>query len=92
MESDRVNIAIRSKDGEDGSEGIVRGISFYNHLSIRYPVSENRSMGKFFLMFFKSSATFLVKVPRRAFPGEPHERNNDIGASEDKRMIKVTEA
>ena len=50
MERNRVNIAIRSKDGEDGSEGIVRGISFYDHLRIRYPVSKNRSMSKFFLI------------------------------------------
>ena len=92
MESNRVNITIRSKDGEDGSEGIVRGISFYDHLHIRYPVSKNRSMGKFFLKFFKSSMTFLVKVPRRAFLGEPRERNDDIGVSEDETMIKVTEA
>ena len=55
-------------------------------------MSKNRSMGKFFLMFFKSSVTFLVKVPRRAFLGEPCERNDDIRVSEDKTTIKVTEA
>ena len=92
MESNRVNIAIRSKDGEDGSKGIVRGIGFYDHLRIRYPVSKNRSMGKFFLKFFKSNATFLVKVPRRAFLGELHERNDNIGVSKDETMIKVTES
>ena len=92
MESDRVYIAIRSKDGEDGSKGVVQGIGFYDHLRIRYPVSKNRSMGKFFLKFFKSRTTFLVKVPRRAFPGEPCERNDDIGVSKDETMIKVTEA
>ena len=55
-------------------------------------MSKNRSMGKFFLKFFKSSATFLVKVPRRAFLGKPHERDDDIGISEDETMVKVAEA
>ena len=92
MESDRVNITIRSKDGEDGSEGVVRGISFYDHLRIRYPVSKNRSMGKFFLKLIKSCATILVKVPRRAFSGKLREWDDDIGVSKNETTIEVTKA
>ena len=55
-------------------------------------MSKNRSMGKFFLKLFESCVTVLVKVPRRAFPGKPRERDDDIGISEDETMVKVAEA
>ena len=44
-----MNFIIFVNNREDCSESIVQGISFYNELSIRNPMSEDRGGGKCFL-------------------------------------------
>jgi len=52
-----VNFIIFINNGEDCSESIVRGISFYNELSIKNPMNEDRSRGKCFLERVESILT-----------------------------------
>jgi len=52
VECNGVWFSIRSIGGESGddcSEGIIQGICLNNYFSTWYPMSKNRSMGKFFL-------------------------------------------
>ena len=42
MESHRVDFTRISLDGEDGTQSIIRGISFYNDRFIRDPVGQDR--------------------------------------------------
>jgi hypothetical protein len=49
-------------------------------------------MGEFFLELLKGCATFLVKVPGSAFPGEPGQRDDDVGVSEDESSVEVAKA
>ena len=57
-------------NGEDCSESIVRGISFHNELSIRNPMSKDRSGGKCFLEKVESILTGRVELPRNILPNE----------------------
>ena len=57
VKSNWVNFIIFINNGEDCSESIVQGISFYNELSIRNPISEDRGRGKCFLERVESILT-----------------------------------
>ena len=52
------------------SESIVQSISFHNKLSIRNPISKNRSGSKCFLERVESIMTGGVKLPRNVLLGE----------------------
>ena len=49
---------------------ITQGISFYNELSIRNPLSEDRCGGECFLERVESILTGGVELPRNVLPGE----------------------
>ena len=65
-----VNFIIFINNGEDCSESIVRGIGFHNELSIRNPMSKDRSGGKCFLERVESISTGGVKLPRNVLLGK----------------------
>jgi len=67
-----MNFIIFINNGEDCSESIVQGISFYNELSIGNPISEDRCRSKCFLEIVESILTGGVKLPRNVLPGEAY--------------------
>jgi len=73
-----VNFIIFVNNGEDCSESIVRGIGFYNELSIRNPMSEDRCGGKCFLERVESILTGGVKLSRNVLPGEVCQWNDNV--------------
>jgi hypothetical protein len=91
VKSDRVDFRVGSDDGKDGSEGVVGGICLNDELSVRSPISEDRSRGESFLQSFKRLFTVVRKVPRNAFPSEACKRNNDSGIVMNETTIEVGE-
>ena len=86
-----MNFIIFINNGEDCSKSIVRGISFHNELSIRNPMSKDRSGGKCFLERVESILTEGVKLPRNVLPGEVCQWNDNIRVVEDEPAVKVSE-
>jgi hypothetical protein len=64
MESDGVNFAIGGVNGEDGGEGIVRGVRLDHDLGVRHPMGEQQCMCEFLLEFVEGCASFAIEVPR----------------------------
>jgi hypothetical protein len=64
MESDGVNFTVRGVNGEDGGEGIVRGICLNHDLGVRHPMGEQWCMCEFLFKFVEGCAAFAIKVPR----------------------------
>ena len=65
-----VNFIIFITNGEDCSESIVRGIGFHNELSIRNPMSENKSEGECLLEKVESIMIGGVELSRNVLPDE----------------------
>ena len=65
-----VNFIIFINNRENCSESIVQDISFYNELSIRNSMSENKCGGKCFLERVESILTREVELSRNVLPGE----------------------
>jgi len=65
-----MNFIIFVNNEEDCSESIVQGISFHDKLSIRNPMSEDRSRGECFLERVESISIRGVKLPRNVLLGE----------------------
>ena len=55
VKSNQMNFIIFVNNGKDYSESIVQSISFYNELSVRNPMSEDRSGINAFLRELKTS-------------------------------------
>jgi len=86
-----VNFIIFINNGEDCSKSIVRGISFHDELSIRNPMSEDGSGGKYFLERVESIYTGGVKLLRNVLPGEVCQWNDNVRVVEDELAVKVCE-
>jgi len=65
-----MNFIIFINNGEDCSESIVQSIGFHDELSIRNPISEDRSRSECFLERVESISTGGVKLPRNVLLGE----------------------
>ena len=86
-----VNFIIFVNNRENCSESIVRGIGLHNELSIRNPMSENRSRSKCFLERVESILTEGVKLPRNILSGEACQWNDNVWVVEDEPVVKVCE-
>ena len=73
-----MNFIISVNNRENCSESIVRGISFYNELSIGNPMSEDRCRGECFLERVESIFTGGVKLPRSVLPGKTYQWNDNV--------------
>ena len=86
-----MNFIISVNNRENCSESIVRGISFYNELSIGNPMSEDRCRGECFLERVESIFTGGVKLPRSVLPGKTYQWNDNVWVVEDELAVKVCE-
>jgi len=84
-----VNFIFFINNGENCSESIVRGISFHDELSIRNPISKDRSGGKCFLEKVESILTGGVELPRNVLLGEVCQWNDNVRIVEDEPAVKV---
>jgi len=87
-----MNFIIFINNREDCSKSIVQGISFHDELSIRNPMSKDRSGGECFLERVESISTGGVELPRNVLLGEACEWNDNIQVVEDEPVVKVCEA
>ena len=86
-----MNFIIFINNGEDCSESIVQGISFHDELSIRNPMSKDRSRCECFLKRVESISTGGVKLPRNILLSEMCQWNDNVQVVEDEPVVKVCE-
>ena len=67
---DRPNLLVRTTNGENASDGIVRGVCLHDERSIQNPMGGDRSGGEGFLEFLEGRATGVTEVPRNTFVGK----------------------
>src|SRR5215471_5282193 len=77
VESERVDFGVQKSNGENGCNGVVRGVSFYSDLRVQNPVSKNRSCSKCFLECIERGAALIGEIPWNILPGESSKRNNN---------------
>jgi len=65
-----MNFIFFINNGKDYSESIVQSIGFYNKLSIRNSMSENRSRDKYLLEKVESITIRGVELPENVLPDE----------------------
>ena len=75
---------------KDCSKSIVQSISFHNELSIRNPMSKNRSRGECLFERIEGIMTGRVKLPRDILPGKACQWNNNVWIVKDKLVIKIS--
>ena len=73
-----MNFIIFVNNRKDCSESIVQGISFHNELSIKNPMSEDRSRDKCLLERIESIITEGVKLPRNILLDEACQCNDNV--------------
>jgi len=56
-------LLIWTTDREDASDSIVRGVSLYNHQSVRDPMGQDRSGGESLLELAEGRETGVTKAP-----------------------------
>ena len=76
---------------ENGSKGVVRGVSFKDDLCIWNPISLYQSSGESFFECFKGFLSFQGEIPNNPFSSQTCERNHDIGVVKNNSLIKISE-
>ena len=72
-----MQLAGRGRNGQDGCERIVRGISLNCYLSVRDPMGQDRSGSEGLLKCIEGGTTLIGKVPRNILACEVREQNDD---------------
>ena len=88
VESDRMNF-VGDNDGKDGTEGVVRGVSFNDDLSVGVPLNEDRSGGEGLLQRIKGILTLISPSPRGGLARQPSKRNCDVRVVRDETTVEV---
>ena len=93
VKSDQVDFGfIWRCDRENGSEGIVGGVSFENDLHVWDPMGQYRSGGESFFEHFEGFPAFRSEVPNNSFSSQMHEQNRDIGVVKNESLIKISKS
>ena len=74
---DRPNLLVRTTNGENASNGIVRGVCLYNDQSVWNPMGEDRSGGEGVFEVLEGGATGVTEVPRNTFASEVGQRSDN---------------
>ena len=91
VESNGVQLAIRSCDRKDGGKCIVRGIGLDCDLSVRNPMGKDGSCGESLFKWFKGRMALIGKVPWGTLVGKTHEQNGDFRIYVNEMMVEVGE-
>src|SRR5882724_11567748 len=92
VESNRVQVAIGSRNGKDSSECIVRGISLDCDLSVRNPMGKDRSCGESLFKCFKGRMALIREMPGGTLVGKMRERDCDFGISINEMTVEIGKA
>ena len=92
IEGDRVKLAIRTGDGEDSGNCVVRSISFNGDLHAWLEVSKDGSCSKGLLQPIERLSALVSEVPRGIFPSKPSQGNHNIRVIEYEPAVEVHEA
>ena len=87
-----LELRIDANNGQNASDGIVRGVGLDHKRSVRNPMSEDRSRSEGLLQEVESRVTVIGEFPRSVFAGEPHKRNNNVGVVVDESTVEVCES
>ena len=77
VEHNGVQLAGRGRNGQNGCEGIVRGVSLDCNLGVRDPMSQDGSSSESLLKCIEGRTTLIGKVPRNILACEVCEWNDD---------------
>jgi hypothetical protein len=69
VERNGAEFLIRTTDGEDSRDGIVRSVGLDSNGTVRNPMSKDGCCGKGFLEFIEGGATGVVEGPWERFFG-----------------------
>ena len=90
VKSNRVDFGVVQRyNRENGSEGVVRGISFEDDLCVWNPMSQNQSSGEGFFEHFKEFPAFQGEIPNNSFPSQMREQNHNIEVVKYESLVKV---
>jgi len=78
VKSNWTNFIFFINNGKDCSKSIVQSISFYNELSIKNPISEDKSRDECLLERVESIMIEEVELPRNVLLDEAYQWNNNI--------------
>ena len=78
VKGDRVDFIVGESDGEDASDGVVRGIGLYCDRSIRGSVNEHRCRGECIFQVEEGLPTVIEEVPRNSFSGKVGESDHNV--------------
>ena len=78
VKDDGVDLIIGASNGEDGSDGIVGGVSLYRDRSVGGPVNEHQCGGEHIFQAEEGLLTVIREVPRNSFSGEVGKRDHDV--------------
>ena len=92
MESHGVDFAGISLDGEDSTQSIIRGISFYNDRFIRDPVAQDSCGGESGFQGLEGFLGGIGKVPWDTLVGQPGKWNHDVGIIVNEAAVKISKA
>ena len=89
---DRPNLLVRTMNGENASDGIVRGVCLYNDQSVRNPMGEDRSGGEGVFEVLEGRVTGVTEVPGNTFVGEVGQRSDNTGVIIYESSVKIHKA
>ena len=89
---DRPNLLVRTMNGENTSDDIVRSICLYNDQSVQNPMSEDRSGGEGVFEVLEGGATGVTELLGNTFVGEAGQRSDDTRVVIYKTAVEICEA
>ena len=92
VKSNGVDLIVRVRDGEDGGDGVVGGVSLYPNRSVGGPVNEHQCRGERIFQAEEGLPTVVGEVPRNSFSGEAGERDHDVRVALDEPAVEIGEA
>ena len=72
----RPDLLIRTMNGENASNGIVRGVCLYDNGSVQNPMGGDRSRGEDVFEVLEGGVTEVTEVPGNTFAGEAGQRSD----------------
>ena len=92
MENHRVDFTGIGLDGEDGTQSIIRSISFYDDRFIRDPVGQDRCGDESGFQGLEGFLGSIGKVPWNTLVGQLGKRNHDVRIIENEAAVKISKA
>src|SRR5882724_8696035 len=92
VECNRVQVAIRSRNGKDSGKCIVRGISLNCDLSVQDPMGKDQSCGESLFKCFKGGMALIREMPGGTLAGKMRERDCYFGISINETTVEIGKA